>query len=488
MVDVPVQDMIKNTFTWHNKNGYKSGKTYTLFNYFTSIEDSHSKYLHYQMTKPLSVQTQHDSPSKSDSPQPFYHIHQDSIITQKSSPTPVRFSPRMGSNAINYARSSVTNRVSITPNMSPISSSNVDQSISKISAMFPTASESHIKSLLNKYHNREAVVISALQVEKHPIATPGPYTPPSISRHYMLQANPSPMASPLPKPAHYSPKMKLRYLKSVFPVVEETVLLDTLCSADNNVNQATKTLLTMGFDKRHNITKNVPKLPRVTLTNSENDYEEDDMFWLRRKTCDNYDKTKSTCSSWPVSSVVSTPIKKINSDEQIKIKQRLHDKFDDQEEKIIIFALESTDYNELLADQVLKNHLDNEFKTKDENDCKLKRENSSNKATGNYTVTDISNSKTESRNSFCEINSENQITVANGTQKSLAKGPNKDLLSKKISSKCESHEKNKVKPKGPNKSLLSKIHSLAKGPNTELKKGPSKGLAKGSIFHRLFKK
>jgi len=45
----------------------------------------------------------------------------------------------------------------------------------------------------------------------------------------------------------------------------------------------------------------------------------------------------------------------------------LQDKFNDQEEKIIIFALESTDYNELLADQILKNHLDNEFKAKDEN-------------------------------------------------------------------------------------------------------------------------
>lgn len=71
-------------------------------------------------------------------------------MAQKSSPTPVRFSPRMGSNAINYARSTATNRVLITPNMSPISSSNIDQSISKISAMFPTASESHIKALLNK--------------------------------------------------------------------------------------------------------------------------------------------------------------------------------------------------------------------------------------------------------------------------------------------------------------------------------------------------
>lgn len=62
------------------------------------------------------------------------------------------------------------------------------------------------------------------------------------------------------------------------------------------------------------------------------------------------------------------------------------------------------------------------------------------------------------------------------------------FFSKKSVSKCDVLEKNRVKPKGPNKSFLSKIHSLAKGSNSELKKGPSKGLAKGSIFQRLFKK
>lgn len=31
---------------------------------------------------------------------------------------------------------------------------------------------------IQRYHNREAVVISALQVEKHPTHTPGPNTPP----------------------------------------------------------------------------------------------------------------------------------------------------------------------------------------------------------------------------------------------------------------------------------------------------------------------
>lgn len=50
------------------------------------------------------------------------------------------------------------------------------------------------------------------------------------------------------------------------------------------------------------------------------------------------------------------------------VKQRLQEKFNDQDEKIIIFALESTDYNEILADQVLKNHVENEFKAKNDDD------------------------------------------------------------------------------------------------------------------------
>ncbi|KAK7069708.1 hypothetical protein SK128_025126 [Halocaridina rubra] len=62
--------------------------------------------------------------------------------------------------------------------------------IAKISAMFPTVPESHIKELMRKYHNREAVVISALQVQKYPLATPGPYgtfTPPPM-RHFIPTA------------------------------------------------------------------------------------------------------------------------------------------------------------------------------------------------------------------------------------------------------------------------------------------------------------
>lgn len=36
---------------------------------------------------------------------------------------------------------------------------------------------------IKRYYNREAVVISALQVEKHPLTTPGPFSTPPLPRH-----------------------------------------------------------------------------------------------------------------------------------------------------------------------------------------------------------------------------------------------------------------------------------------------------------------
>lgn len=41
-----------------------------------------------------------------------------------------------------------------------------------------------------------------------------------------------------------------RYLKSIFPKADETLLLDTLANADNNVQHASEHLLTLGYEKR----------------------------------------------------------------------------------------------------------------------------------------------------------------------------------------------------------------------------------------------
>lgn len=204
------------------------------------------------------------------------------------------------------------------------SSIDLETMVSKINTMFPTVSETHIRMLLKKYHNREAVVISALQVEKHPLTTPGPYTPPPTRNFHAaataatavaaLQMTPplrdrssrteSPVQRPSssasgtysaattvpavsygsprfeggfrmsPKP-HSSPKMKLRYVKGLFPKVEETVILDVLIGADNNVQKASDQLVSMGYQKRDMIAAN-----KIALKKKEEEKEEREKILL----------------------------------------------------------------------------------------------------------------------------------------------------------------------------------------------------------------
>jgi len=45
-------------------------------------------------------------------------------------------------------------------------------------------------------------------------------------------------------------KLDFRYLKSVFPTVEEYLLLDVLSNSDNNVQKAADRLVKMGYVKR----------------------------------------------------------------------------------------------------------------------------------------------------------------------------------------------------------------------------------------------
>lgn len=44
--------------------------------------------------------------------------------------------------------------------------------------------------------------------------------------------------------------LHFRYLKSVFPTVEEYLLLDVLSNSDNNVQKAADRLVKMGYVKR----------------------------------------------------------------------------------------------------------------------------------------------------------------------------------------------------------------------------------------------
>lgn len=46
-------------------------------------------------------------------------------------------------------------------------------------------------------------------------------------------------------------KYVYRYLKSIFPKVDETILLDILEQSDNNVQKASEKLIDLGYEKRN---------------------------------------------------------------------------------------------------------------------------------------------------------------------------------------------------------------------------------------------
>ncbi|XP_022832968.1 uncharacterized protein LOC111360902 isoform X4 [Spodoptera litura] len=329
--------------------------------------------------------------------------------------------------------------------------SDTDALVAKISAMFPTVSETHIKILLKKYYNREAVVISALQVEKHPITTPGPLTmSPSAVRlqkgapglHSALQLakgmsgsipgsshftplTGTPHGSPsLLRPAsgassyygarsidgqpprHQSPKMKLKYLKSIFPKAEETLILDVLANKDNNVQKASEELIGMGFSKKETIVTTQKKEP----------------------------------TPQPQKKVVT--IMKTFA-EKCELKEKLQKKYTDIAERVISLALESVDYHEERAEQILNAVLQDEAAPKAV--------------------------KVEVKESLRPATAEPK----KGEDYIPWTGPDPELRSGQG-----------VKPEGPE--TRERPFSLARGPSG-LAKGAA-GLAKGSLYSKLNKK
>nr|XP_012147037.1 PREDICTED: uncharacterized protein LOC100875873 isoform X3 [Megachile rotundata] len=114
-----------------------------------------------------------------------------------------------------------------------------------------------------------------------------------------------------------------KYLKNVFPKVEETMLLDILEQSDNNVQKASEKLIDLGYEKRN------PTAPR-SLTKRK---EEEQM-----KTVQN----------------APTPPPRMKSlEEKNKIKVRLMEKYKSVPERVIMLAMDSVDYDEEKAIHIL---------------------------------------------------------------------------------------------------------------------------------------
>ncbi|XP_015179430.1 PREDICTED: uncharacterized protein LOC107067974 isoform X2 [Polistes dominula] len=367
--------------------------------------------------------------------------------------------------------------------------------VAKINGMFPTVSDTHIRLLLKKYHNRAALVVSALQVEKNPLCAPGPCTPMGVHSKYAiprwrLPAHAIHAALTLSpprgvRPAPNSPKMKLRYLKNVFPKVDETMLLDILEQSENNVQKASEKLIDLGYEKRN-----------LTAPNKLNKKKDKDQNQNER-------------------SVPTPPPRMKSLEEKNKMKARLTEKYKFVPERVIVLAMDSVDYDEERAIHILDIMVAEEATrplcTSSSQSSRSDERKESPPVTEAIKLTaspikkivkEVDSEKSKRSKSKIEIpkvsrgtsttedneHKSSYLLKPNGPNPELSKGANNDLLLPDYAPWS-----------GPDPTLLSKEQfpksivmghdstlvsgsCLAKGPNAELRKGPLRGLAEGSIY------
>ncbi|KAF5276467.1 hypothetical protein FQA39_LY06536 [Lamprigera yunnana] len=390
-----------------------------------------------------------------------------------------------------------------------------DEAVTKISAMFPTVSDTHIRLLLKKYHNREALVISALQVEKHPITTPGPFTTPPPARnihpsiHAHLQMTPplgirfgsrggSPILRPgsgssseayrnSPKP--HSPKLKLRYMKFIFPKADETMILDILSNNDNNIQKVSEILLDMGFEKRENA-----KPVRAMIKSDPPKVEQSQLEFI-------------------------LPKMRTVADKKL-IHSKFEEKYKDVPPQIITIALESVEFEEERAQQILDIMVQEENDRVESSTATYKEEqpesidevvtepltnaipiSQSRQSIKSLLKTEKSDYSLKEIASFSRVIEETtdemggdfkstNIIETHGANRGLVRGANQDLLLEeyvKWQGPQPILHRGSLKSlaKGPNPALRKTRSYQACGPNADLCKGPKIGLAKGSIFSQL---
>ncbi|XP_046467734.1 uncharacterized protein [Neodiprion pinetum] len=408
--------------------------------------------------------------------------------------------------------SAMTNRLgeltinSTTPvrNMETNLNQNVDTEVqvARINAMFPTVSDTHIRLLLKKYHNRAAVVVSALQVEKHPLCAPGPCTPvavhaPNAIPRWRLPAHAIHAALTLSPPRGgrqppHSPKMKLRYLKNVFPKADETILLDILEQSDNNVQKASEKLIELGYEKRSPTGPSKPSLKKQT---------------------DEQNRTEQS---------VPTPPPRMRSlEEKNKMKTRLMDKYKAVPDKVIMLAMDSVDYDEERAIHILDIMVAEEAtqtpRTSSGHSNRSDEQKSSAPITEAIKLTAspikqmkypnvektkrsknridtpkmLKNSCRISRGTSTTEDKEYKspyLTRPTGPNPDFRKGPNDNFLLADYmpwagpDAALLISETSRSLAVGPNRALVTGSCAKGVGPNSAFSKGPIRGLAQGSIY------
>ncbi|XP_012165438.1 uncharacterized protein LOC100642914 isoform X2 [Bombus terrestris] len=472
---------------WECRYDIRSGRPYFInhFNRTTTWEDPRVRYWQYSQY----IQSQNSMALSSATTITSQDIPMQDLKTPLSLKSVSAMTNRLGDMTLGSPTPVKNMETYLTQN------SDSELQVAKINAMFPTVSDTHIRLLLKKYHNRAALVVSALQVEKNPLCAPGPCTPVGVHSNYAIprwRLPPHAIHAALTlspprgaRPAPNSPKIKLRYLKNVFPKVEETMLLDILEQSDNNVQKASEKLIDLGYEKRN------PTAPKS----------------LRKKEEEQVNNEQT----------IPTPPPRMKSlEEKNKMKTRLMEKYKSVPERVIMLAMDSVDYDEERAIHILDIMVTEEATrplcTSSSPSSRSDERKDSPPVTEAVKLTaspikkivkDANLEKSKRSKNKIEIpkisrgtstTEDNEykspyLTKPVGPNPDLPKGANNDLLlpdyapwSGPDPSFLNKELYNKTIANGHDATLLFGNRCVAKGPNSELRKGALRELTQGSIY------
>ncbi|TGZ52592.1 BAG family molecular chaperone regulator [Temnothorax longispinosus] len=276
-----------------------------------------------------------------------------------------------------------------------------------------------------------------------------------------------------------------KYLKNVFPKVDETILLDVLEQSDNNVQKASEKLIDLGYEKRN---------PTVSARALAKKKEEEQV----------HDEPTAP-----------TPPPRIKSlEEKNKLKTRLMEKYKNLPDRIVMLAMDSVDYDEeraihildiVMAEEATRPLCTSSSQRSDERKDsppiteaikltaspikKISKDAETEKLKRSKNKTEIPKvSRGTSTTEDKEYKSP-YLTKPVGSNSDLAKGANNDLLlpdyapwSGPDPNLLTKQPFSRSLAMGHDASLISTRNCLAKGSQSELRKGPLRGLAQGSIY------
>merc|ERR1711988_1454637 len=256
-----------------------------------------------------------------------------------------------------------------------------------------------------------------------------------------------------------------RYLKSVFPTVEEYLLLDVLANSENNVQKTSDKLSKMGYVRRE-----TPSAPRLHA---------------KRKEEERLAEKRTPLPKPP-------PIK--TEKEKDDLRRKMKDKYEvkyDIPERILFMALESVLFDEEQANNLIMSMIEDDMKRKKSKEAEKAKEKEKQKSSRKSPKPNRKSLDAEKLNLHPSPKHEPKKMTSHGKKKWNSKTNIKEDVPKStigtstidgpIASLAQGRAlgPNASLRKGPNDDLLLTDYVTWNGPDPDLRKGPSK-LAKGA--------